>query len=727
MSTAAPSEPSPSPSSALAWAGLLGGLVVSGTAGIVNQVIWQRALKIFLGGSETLSSMVVVLVFLLGLGVGAAAAGRFAPGLRNPLRALALVELLLALFNTVVALLLSLDITESVYAMQRMAVSSGIPLRLMYALCSGALLLPPTLLMGATLPFASEGLQRQLHASSRKLVPVLFFVNTVGAAFGAWSASAWLLPTMGQRKALFVAVGCNAVAGAVIGLLARRPDAAPATPAPRAAGGGLTREEVLGGVLGFLALGWEMVLFRLLALTHDPVPTTFATGLAAFLTAWSLGVAASSGRLRVPVAASAAVCGALVVLAHRLYRHELTLDEPWPITLAAAVYVAPCLAFGAMYGELVSRAAKDWGRDVGRYSAINTLGSCLGILFFTLVGYEIPQHLVVTALVACLLAAGAFELLWSLSRPAGAFAGVVGVVAAAAALWIGWTTEFEEENGVRTYWGRDGVVDVSPDRNVYLDGLWHTRLAEDDDQVGTVYSWLMAFAAVMAHDDPHPKRALVVGGGVGISSGSLAGIDGLQVDTYEINHTLRRVLRDYPDGCLRTYNERVDWRWQDARTGLALDPTQYDVILSAPLYLRQAGSSLLLSREYLRLLKSRLAPGGTVAVYSNEGSEAQTRLVQATLAELFAYRVTWYDGLVTVAADHPITLTEDELRARLQLPDRLYTEARWLDTQLPPSKRGLWGWYDGERVTTELADQVITDDQPLVEYPDLADERVGVR
>ena len=48
---------------------------------------------------------------------------------------------------------------------------------------------------------------------------------------------------------------------------------------------------MLGGLLGFLSLGWEMVLFRLLALAHYPFPTTFATALAASLRAWSLGVA----------------------------------------------------------------------------------------------------------------------------------------------------------------------------------------------------------------------------------------------------------------------------------------------------------------------------------------------------------------------------------------------------------------------------------------------------
>ncbi|MEQ1568462.1 MAG: hypothetical protein ABMA64_22690, partial [Myxococcota bacterium] len=170
------------------WAALLIGLVASGVAGIVNQVIWQRALKIFLGGSETLSAMVVVLVFMAGLGLGAAVASRLAARSTDPLRALAAVELGLALGNTLVALILGLDITESVYAAQRMAVSVGVPLRVMYAVGCAILLLPPTLAMGATLPLASEATQRQLGASSRQLVPALLFVNTVGAALGAYGS-----------------------------------------------------------------------------------------------------------------------------------------------------------------------------------------------------------------------------------------------------------------------------------------------------------------------------------------------------------------------------------------------------------------------------------------------------------------------------------------------------------------------------------------------------------
>ena len=103
---------------------VLAALFFSGIASIVNQVVWQRALKIFLGGSETISAMVVILVFMMGLGLGAALMGRYCSRLTNPLRVFGLVESLLFLVNAVIAFLLSLDISESVYAAQRVAVST---------------------------------------------------------------------------------------------------------------------------------------------------------------------------------------------------------------------------------------------------------------------------------------------------------------------------------------------------------------------------------------------------------------------------------------------------------------------------------------------------------------------------------------------------------------------------------------------------------------------------
>jgi spermidine synthase len=703
------------------------GLALSGVAGIVNQVVWQRALKIILGGSETLSTMIVVLVFLLGLGVGAEAASRVSVRLTNPLRVLGRIELALALGNLAIALVLSLDITETIFTVQRLAVASHVPLRLVYATGSALLLLLPTLLMGATIPVASEGCQRQLGAATNRLVPVLFFVNTVGASIGAYLASAWLLPAVGQRLSLIVAVGCNGTAAVLIGMLARARDVKPRerqTAKPR---GQLTREEIFGGVLGFLALGYEMALFRLLALTQKPLPTTFAAGLAGYLLAWSIGVALA-GRLVRGFSAIALACAVAIVGVLFHYDQEMATGA-WRLSPAVAFYSLPCVGFGLLYGQLVARSAHNWGRDVGRYSAVNTLGSCLGVLFFTLVGYEMPQDqaLRVMAFGFCAVALAAEATGSRGERRAFGIASAGAVAAAVALLGAGLRMPYSEARGKRTYWGRDGVVEVADNRDVFLDGLWHTKLSAGGDHVGSIYSWLMAFAAALAQNNPHPKRALVIGGGVGISSGSLAGIQGLEVDVYEINHTLKRVLRDYPEGTLHaTTTPGVHWQWRDGRTGLALTLKTYDIILSAPLYLRQAGSSLLLSREYLKLAKSRLAPGGVMVVYSNEGSAAQVRLIQRTLAEVFQYRVTWNEGLLTVVSDQPIKVDRQRLAERLSLPDRLYREAAQLDAATQQDG-GLLKGFDAERYTRNQADRIITDDQPLVEYPELVEQWVGAR
>lgn len=703
---------------------LLCALTLSGLAGVTNQVLWQRALKIFLGGSETLSSMVVVLVFLLGLGLGAQITSGLARRTRDPIVALALVEISLGGINLLVALLLGLDLSETVSAVQRAALSFGLPIRAVYAISAAAILMLPTLAMGSTIPLASEASQRQLHASDSRLLPWLLFVNTAGAAIGAYSASAWMLPYLGQRSSLLCAVGCNVAAGLLLVALGRADRAEP-RPATTASVRAIGREEGLGALLGLLALGYEMVLFRLLSLAHEPLPTTFATGLSAYLLAWAAGAALAPRLVRVSGAVFfGSVSGALLVaMVPWLYHYEVT-SGAFILPVAVALYVLPCVVFGALYGVLLSQVSVDWGRDVGRYTALNTLGSGLGIVLFTLVGHEMPVSYTLWVIAAAMLAVAA------ISRGGRAIevlpaASALGI-SAAVLVYLGLSTPYTESAGYRTYWGRDGVVEVTDEGNVWIDGLWHTKLTDGRDHIGHPYTWVMAFAAVMAHPSAHPASGLVVGAGVGISSTSLAGIDGMKVTGYEINHTLLRVLRDYPDGTRGSLHDpQIRWLWQDARVGLALDETQYDILLSAPLHLRQAGSSLLLSVEYLRLAKSRLAPGGVLAVYSNEGSPAQTAMIQRTIAEVFPYRATWYDGTVTVAADHPVTLTQERLAERLSFSDRLYREARALDEELA-SEGGLWGLYDGVEHTKAVADTPIRDDHPLLEYPELAERRVRV-
>ncbi|MCY4744813.1 fused MFS/spermidine synthase [Pelomonas sp. UHG3] len=153
----------------------------SGFAALVYQLVWQRLLFGAIG-VDVESVTVVVSVFMLGLGVGAWMGGWLAD--RYPRR--------------IVAVFAGFELGIAACGLVSVAVLTGLSgsLALLPRLGAGlvcfALLLLPTVLMGATLPMlvahAAQGREGIGRATGW-----LYFVNTLGAAFGAWSM-AFLLP-----------------------------------------------------------------------------------------------------------------------------------------------------------------------------------------------------------------------------------------------------------------------------------------------------------------------------------------------------------------------------------------------------------------------------------------------------------------------------------------------------------------------------------------------------
>jgi spermidine synthase len=717
-------------------------LFLSGVASVVNQVVWQRALKIFLGGSETISSMIVVLVFLLGLGLGAAWMGMRSRNLAHPLRVFGLVELGLFGVNILIAVLLSLDLSETVYGAQRIAQSAGIPLRVVYALGSMLVLLPPTFLMGATLPVASEACQRQLGATRSSLITVLFCLNTLGAVLGAFGSSFYLMPYFGQFTSLSTAAASNLGAAALLLVLATRVARVAAPDEPlQVDGRGRRRrrmrtEEVLGLALGFLSLGYEMYLFRLIALIYEPLPYTFSATLCLYLLFWSIGVYLASW-LGDRLSGTFLVGAALVAGMPLVYEFD-RFDAEFELVGGGLIYFLPCVVFGLLFGGLVSRSVQAWGSDVGRFYAFNTIGSCSGIAFFTLLGYELPHDY--NAFLIGLGMLGLF-LFWldrkdaqtdgAKARRIVTFAGGTAVlVMIGFLLFDGATTPFSNSKSrrTRTYWGRDGVVEILPKQVILLDGLWHSRMSREGSHVGRSLTWMMAMAAVLSHQEGEIEEILVIGNGVGMTAATLAKLDGVHVDAYEINHTLKHVLRDYEEATLGVgVDPRIDIRWTDARSGLALDPKTYDIIVSAPLHLRQAGSGILLSVEYFELLKTRLRPNGVVAVYSHEGVPGQAELVRRTVQRVFPHLQTFDAGVLLIASAGELHVTRESISASLSRPGALYAEAAAYDrAQRSGDGVRLRARLDVPSLPTREGRYVITDDHPLVEYREIAEALVDV-
>ncbi|MEZ6063622.1 MAG: hypothetical protein R3C19_25000 [Planctomycetaceae bacterium] len=715
-------------------------LLSSGAAGLINQVIWQRALKVFLGGSETVCSTVVVLVFMAGLGAGSWWSGRRSAGLRNPLATFGRIELLLGIVNLGICGILAADLSHTVFAAQKAALSLGVPLLLMYALGAVVALCVPCFLMGATMPLAAEVCQRNLRLQDSRLLGWLLFINTLGSVGGAVVSSGYMLPELGLSRSLIAAAALNIFAAgllfAAVRVVARKPLAAEPADLSNAesqhsrncATWRPSESDLLALGLGFCSLAYEMHLFRLMPLKQQPLPFTFAAVLSGFLFFWSLGAALSSRRCGISISRGLQLCAAGCLLSIVFAGWDSWSPINGVLSLITFVaarshFFLPCLLFGYLFSRVTEEAAKSWGRDVGRIYVWNTIGSCLGILLMTFVGYEIPFYLAIIAIALILLSLHACVRDHD-GRLPSARSGLASLGAAMAIVVACLVTDTSRLlPGHRLFCGRDGVIVVLENGDMIWDGLWHSSISDGTSHLGT-HNWNLAVLPAACHTESPVRDVCVIGIGTGITAATLAKLDSVErVDAYDISRVLEDVFAAYPDGTLNiTSNPKINLIWQDARSGLELNPTKYDLIQTQPLYLKQAGSGLLNSEEFLRLVSRRLKPGGVFCLYCN-GTPEQAFLVRETADQVFAYRETFFNGYLAMLSNDPISLSEESLRHCLNSGDPMWTEVRGHAETSTAEK--IAALRDVPRLPGFDRQLTVTDDCPIVEYPVTLQKRIA--
>jgi spermidine synthase len=177
---------------------------VSGFSALLYQIVWQRAL-FELYGLNVESVTVVVTTFMLGLGLGSLAGGALSTDPRRPLMLVfAVVELGIGLFGW---FSLSLFRAVGAWTLGLSPLGTG--------LSTFLLMLVPTMLMGGTLPLLVAHLVRGSGNVGRS-VAVLYYVNTLGSALGAFAAAFWLLAALGQTNTTRLAAALNLVVSFVV-------------------------------------------------------------------------------------------------------------------------------------------------------------------------------------------------------------------------------------------------------------------------------------------------------------------------------------------------------------------------------------------------------------------------------------------------------------------------------------------------------------------------------
>ena len=267
----------------------------SGCAALIYEIVWFQMLSLIIG-SSSVSMGVLLGTFMGGMCLGSLLLSRFVSRTAHPLRVYAALEALIGLLGLIV--LFALPYVGDAYIAVAVKGMNGVVVR---GFVAGLCLIPPTLLMGATLPAISRWVETTPKGVS--WLGLFYGGNTVGAVAGCVLAGFYLLRVYDSSIATYWAVVINfAVAIAAYLLAGVTPYTPVATVAEEAsaapAKNSLWPVYVTIALSGMTALGAEVVWTRLLSLMLGQTVYTFSLILACFLAGLALGSSGGSALAR---------------------------------------------------------------------------------------------------------------------------------------------------------------------------------------------------------------------------------------------------------------------------------------------------------------------------------------------------------------------------------------------------------------------------------------------
>lgn len=305
---------------------------------------------------------------------------------------------------------------------------------------------------------------------------------------------------------------------------------------------------------------------------------------------------------------------------------------------ALALFAIPITLLGAVAPFAIRLAISDVGTAgtvAGRLYAVSTIGSILGTFVSAIVAIPLLGTQRTMLVAAALLALAAALLLGPSWLPAG--------VAAAALVAIPPGTIksdpgllFETESAyqyIQVVEFGDGWRAIKLNEGVAVHSLWR------EDSVLTGGEWDMFLVVPPLLDRP-PTKMLIIGN----SGGSIARAygtfyPGVEIDGVEIDPEVSQAGRDYLGN---DDNPRLEVITADGRPFLQETDERYDVI-AVDAYRQPYIPFYLATREFFELARSRLAPGGIVAlnVAAVPGDERLSRAIGSTMRAVFPQVWRW--------------------------------------------------------------------------------------
>lgn len=273
--------------------------VLSGAAGLIYETIWTRYLGLFVGHAAY-AQIIVLVIFLGGMSLGALAASGRSARLRRPLLWYAAVEFAVGVigfeFHGIFV-----RTTDFAYAHLFPHLAGGVGgvgvLAVQWSLAA-LLILPQSVLLGATFPLISAGAMRHVRTEPGRVLGLLYFTNSIGAAAGALVSGFYLIGAFGLPGTLLAAGVLNFLVAAIVVAGTRvyyvDDDGVPVPPPPPIAQADARPAEwrlllVVSFGTAVASFVYEIAWIRMLSLVLGAATHSFELMLSAFILGIALG------------------------------------------------------------------------------------------------------------------------------------------------------------------------------------------------------------------------------------------------------------------------------------------------------------------------------------------------------------------------------------------------------------------------------------------------------
>ena len=695
--------------------------VGSGCAALIYEIVWFQLLQLVIG-SSAISLGVLLGTFMGGMCLGSLLLPRFIGVEQHPLRIYAYLEFGIGAFGLLI--LFGMPLFTMAYTAVGTTGIAGLVLR---GIAAAICLLPPTLLMGATLPAMS----RWVKSTPEGMSWLGFFYggNIAGGVLGCLLAGFYLLRVYDMAITTYVAVALNLLVGGIAVTLAGR------TSYERAQEEGGLIERASGAwaiyvaiaLSGMTALACEVLWTRTLSLLFGATTYTFSLILAVFLFGLGIGssigssIAGRSSRPRLALG----WCQMLLCAAMAWTSYMVTESLPyWPInpsinTSSAKIWYTFQLDFvRAMWAMLpgailwgasfplalasVAQGRRDPARLVGGVYAANTVGAILGavggslLLTIWLGSQKSQQAMIIVSAISALLVLDAALVETDAKKGRMRLAGTL-LLAAAMAGAVLLARTVQGVPGDLVAYGRYAASRAGEGELVYVGEGWNASVAVTRLSNG-VLNYHNA-GKVQASSEPqdmrlqrmlghlttlipkNPASALVIGCGAGVTAGAVS-IDPAvtKLTIAEIEPLVPSVVSKYfsEHNFSVVTNPKTHIHIDDARHFLMTTDEKFDAITSDPLDPWVKGAAMLYSREFFETVKRRLNPGGVVTLFVQlyESNSEAVKSEVATFLEAFPNGMVFgntnngagYD-MVLLGQVEPTVINLDEIQEKLSRPE----------------------------------------------------------